>query len=341
MAENSRETEFHMALPKLDLNVTNRCNFRCVHCAFDSGQKAMAELSLGKIKRILQDTKQLGGERIDITGGEPLVREDAEEILKIAKALGFKVELVTNGSLLTRQRLQRFRSLGLDSIAISLDGSDYQTYSRIRMVSRTTYHHVVKAIGWAVELGLRTKVNTVVFNSNMEDIPSITKWCIKRGIYEHGLYYFTPVGRGSLAKALVVEPRKWLKFYRRNLRGFGSRIKLSVEFPLLEKGVHARGKGCILKEDPYHLQILPDGNVYPCAILASYGRPIGNLSKEQIKKVWKDRRRWETYCRDIHTQVFKKYKGYCVDFLGFGLERSRRKYHFICPLRKFIAGESA
>lgn len=56
-------------LPKLDLNITNRCNFRCIHCAFDSGKKQIKEFSTQKIKQILKDTKKLGGKKIDITGG--------------------------------------------------------------------------------------------------------------------------------------------------------------------------------------------------------------------------------------------------------------------------------
>ncbi|MCK5025696.1 MAG: radical SAM protein, partial [Nanoarchaeota archaeon] len=70
----------HRKLPKLDLNITNRCNFRCVHCAFDSGIEHMSELSVKEIKKILTDTKELGGERIDLTGGEPTVREDLADI---------------------------------------------------------------------------------------------------------------------------------------------------------------------------------------------------------------------------------------------------------------------
>ena len=48
-------------IPKLDLNITNRCNFRCVHCAFDSGLRKIEEFPLEKIEEILRDTKEIGG----------------------------------------------------------------------------------------------------------------------------------------------------------------------------------------------------------------------------------------------------------------------------------------
>lgn len=93
-------------LPKLDLNITNRCNFRCIHCCFNSGETTLPEFSFEKIKEILKEFKTLGGERIDITGGEPLLRSDLPEIIKLGKDLNLKIELVTNGSLLTDEKLK-------------------------------------------------------------------------------------------------------------------------------------------------------------------------------------------------------------------------------------------
>lgn len=329
----------HKKLPKLDLNVTNRCNFRCVHCAFDSGIKAMNELSIKELEKILKDTKELGGEKIDITGGEPTIREDIDEIIKLGKSLGYKIELVTNGSLITKKELFKFKNLGLDSIAISLDGSNYEIYSKIRKVDEKTYRHVLKTIDYAVNLGFYTKINTVAFNSNLENIPEITEFCINKKIKEHGIYYFTPVGRGDISTELSVEPVKWLNFIREKLVKYDSQIKLSIEFPIIEKDFPKEGLDCILKEDPYHLQILPDGNVYPCAILASYQKPIGNLHKMSIKEIWNNQKLWENYYQRTCLEVFQKFDGFCADFHNFNLKNYASKYKFVCPLRKFLVGE--
>ena len=85
-------------LPKLDLNITNKCNYRCTHCAFDSGCFEMPELSLQEEKKILVDTKELGGRRIDITGGEPTLRRDYKEIISAGKTLRLH-QIVTGLSL--------------------------------------------------------------------------------------------------------------------------------------------------------------------------------------------------------------------------------------------------
>ena len=123
-------------LTKLDLNITNKCNFRCAHCAFDSGIMQIPEFTTKELERILIETKALGGKRFDITGGEPLVRKDVGKIISIGKNLDYKIELVTNGSLLNKEKLRNFKELGLDGIAISLDGSNSELYNRIRKKDR-------------------------------------------------------------------------------------------------------------------------------------------------------------------------------------------------------------
>jgi MoaA/NifB/PqqE/SkfB family radical SAM enzyme len=329
----------HRRLPKLDLNVTNRCNFRCVHCAFNSGVERMGELSLQEIGSLLHDVRGLGGERIDITGGEATMREDVDEIIRTGKDLGYKIELVTNGSLLTRDKLSEYRDIGLDSLAISLDGSDYMMYSRVRNVDRETYRRVLRSIGDSVDLGFFTKVNTVVFDSNLDDLPAITERCIDMGAGENGIYYFTPVGRGHGRGELSVEPVRWLNFMRERLLKYRDRIKLSLEFPLIEKDFPMEGIGCILKEDPYHLQILPDGNVYPCAILASYHMPVANLHDKPVKEIWNDRERWDEYCATVYREIFDRYGGFCADFSGFDLKKYKPGHKFVCPLRKFTPSD--
>jgi len=327
----------HKKLPKLDLNVTNRCNFRCVHCAFDSGITEMKEFSSKELERILMETKELGGERIDITGGEPLVRNDLDKIIKIGKNLDYRIELVTNGSLVTRGGLRKFKALGLDAIAISLDGSNYKVYNEIRRTNKRTFDHVVDIAKRSVEFGFYTKINTVAFKSNKTDLPNITRLCIDLGANEHGIYYFTPVGRGKDGKQYSIEPLEWLRFIRENLVNLDSEMKVSIEFPFIEKDYRVGNCDCILKEDPYHLQILPDGNVYPCAILASYKRPIGNLNKSSVGDIWNNEKLWSEYYQNILYDIFQKY-GSCVDFsASFDLKDDvYKKFKFVCPLRKFL-----
>jgi len=328
-------------LPKLDLNITNRCNLRCAHCAFDSGLVKMPELTLSELEKILRETKELGGRRFDITGGEPLVRNDVDKIIEIGKKLGYKIELVTNGCLLTKEKLRRFKEIGLDGIAISLDGSNSEVYNRIRRRDKETFEKVLENIMEAKRTGFYTKINTTVFNCNLEDITNITELALSLGIDEQGIYYFTPVGRGNRSDESAVEPLKWLNFIRIKLKKYENKgMKISLEFPLIEKEQWNYKYGCIADNEKNHLQILPDGNVYPCAILASYGRPIANLHGCSIKDIWNNKELWKKYWIEL-SKLFKGFGNYCVDFKEpFKMkEYDQEKYRFVCPLRKFELGE--
>jgi radical SAM protein with 4Fe4S-binding SPASM domain len=330
-------------LPKLDLNITNDCNFRCVHCAFDSGIKKYDELSLPTIKKILTQTRRLGGERIDITGGEPTLRKDLPQIIKFGKKLGFRIELVTNGSLLNRTRLVQFKKMGLDAIAISLDGIRYATYARIRKTKMKTFRRVLETIHDSVNLGFYTKINTVAFTTNLHEIPEITEFCIKNRIHEHGIYYFTPVGRGKTANSLVIPPIRWLDFMKKELLPLQSNIKISIEFPFSKNNELLDRAACIAQYDRHHLQILPNGDVFPCAIMASYDKPIANLHERSIPQIWNNNALWNAYWQK-NQSVFNANDGCCVDLnkkcINNTIRKKNHAYHFICPLRKFHVSDA-
>ena len=223
------------ALPKLDINVTNACNLRCSHCCFRSGEADLGKFSIVNIIELFADFKSFGGERIDITGGEPLMFRELDPILKGAIGhWGFRTELVTNSLLLTDGRLERFRAIGLNEIAISLDGSTHETHAGIRGTSQKDFGKVLANIRKAAGLGIKTKVNTVVFASNLRDLADITRLAIDSGASEHGFYFFSPIGRGEGDAGNVADARKWLRLVREELVKFIGRIKISLEVPILE-----------------------------------------------------------------------------------------------------------
>lgn len=327
-------------LPKLDLNVTNMCNFRCTHCAFDSGIREMPELTLSEIEKILIETKEIGGQKFDITGGEPLLRKDVGEIIIMGKRLGYKIELVTNGSLLTKAKLEEFKHSGLDGIAISLDGSTPEAYNRIRKRDEKTFCNVIKNIIASKKAGFYTKINTTVFACNLKNIPGIIELALGLGVDEVGLYYFTPIGRGDRSRERAVEPITWLNFIQEKLKKYRDiGLRISLEFPLIEREYWNSNLGCIANQEKSHLQILPDGNVYPCAILASYGKPLANLKTTAIKEIWNNSQLWERYWASL-SSLFENCNGGCVNFKqAFDISKYDSNRHcFVCPLRKFELG---
>lgn len=117
----------------LRLSLTDVCNFRCGYC-LPNGYRSCGKssyLNLNEIENLISAFKELGVEKVRLTGGEPTVRQDLEQIIKLLKKYGIEnVALTTNGFNLSK-RLVELKKAGLDSLNISLDSLNPEKYFKI------------------------------------------------------------------------------------------------------------------------------------------------------------------------------------------------------------------
>jgi len=127
-------------LGRLDFELTERCNNNCVHCCINLPADDLAaknkELTTGEIKNILKEAVSLGCMSVRFTGGEPLLREDFEELYVFARKQGLKVFVFTNATLLTPHLAELFSHIPpLKKIEVSVYGmkkSSYEAVTRIK-----------------------------------------------------------------------------------------------------------------------------------------------------------------------------------------------------------------
>ncbi len=160
------------AIRDLRLSVTDRCNFRCVYC-MDPDFRYMPKrelLSLDEYVTVARVALHLGIEKLRITGGEPTLYPDLEALIARVGGLGFDdVAMTTNGSLLERLPIARWRGLGLGRMTMSLDSLREDRVRRItrRDVSPLT---VIRGIRLAIDAGFEPpKVNAVIMRGFNED----------------------------------------------------------------------------------------------------------------------------------------------------------------------------
>ena len=165
-------------LRDLRISVTDRCNFRCVYCmpkeVFGNDYQFLERkeiLTFEEIARTARIFHGLGAEKIRLTGGEPLVRRNLEQlIVQLAAIPGLDLTLTTNGSLLER-KAEALRKAGLTRITVSLDALDDATFKRMNDVDFPV-SKVLAGIEAAAAAGLApVKINMVV----------------KRGMNEHSI----------------------------------------------------------------------------------------------------------------------------------------------------------
>ncbi len=109
--------------PVVVWNMTRRCNLDCIHCYADSENKEYPnELSFEEAQAMIRDLGEFEVPVLLFSGGEPLIREDVYEHAALAKELGIRPVISTNGTLITEKVAQRIKDTGFGYVGISLDG---------------------------------------------------------------------------------------------------------------------------------------------------------------------------------------------------------------------------
>ncbi len=119
------------------LEVTNRCNLKCAFCFASANENELAEPSIQELRGALQDAISSAGNPfpLEISGGEPTVRDDLPEIVAKAKELGFSyIQLNTNGIRLANDLplLKKLKEAGLNTLYLQFDGVDNNIYQKLR-----------------------------------------------------------------------------------------------------------------------------------------------------------------------------------------------------------------
>lgn len=159
------------ALRDLRVSVTDRCNFRCGYCmpkdVFGRGYRFLAKrelLSYAEIERLVRAFARLGVQKVRLSGGEPLLRGDLEEL--VGRLAGVPeitdLALTTNASLLTAGRARALKEAGVRRINISLDALDEGVYRRINQIE-SPLGDILRGVENALAVGFESvKINMVV-----------------------------------------------------------------------------------------------------------------------------------------------------------------------------------
>jgi len=152
--------------------LTYRCPLRCVYCSnpLDYGQHR-EELDTETWLRVLREAEDLGVVQLNLTGGEPLVRDDLETLVAEARRLDLYTNLITSGIPLRRERLARFRELGLDNVQLSIQ--DTEAIGADRIAGRRAFERKLTIAAWVKELGFPLTLNTVLHRENLDHVADI------------------------------------------------------------------------------------------------------------------------------------------------------------------------
>jgi MoaA/NifB/PqqE/SkfB family radical SAM enzyme len=184
---------------QLFIELTARCNERCVHCYAESSPEREESLDLAELRALLDDAKSLRFEVVQLTGGDPLISPHCIPAAEYAHGIGIpKLEVYTNGLALRGEVYEHLRRLGV-SFAFSLYSHDAARHDAI---TRTPGSHrrTTRAIRRALEDGLSVRTGTVIMEQNEGDADATRDYLAKLGVDPSaiGVGQSRAVGRGDL-----------------------------------------------------------------------------------------------------------------------------------------------
>jgi molybdenum cofactor biosynthesis enzyme MoaA len=169
-------------LPFLTFPITKACNFRCDYCG-EGGELSASMVDRWDAGDLLSKARLAvahGVTKIRLTGGEPFMHRNIAEIMLGLQELGVYVHVNTNGYMLPRRR-SLLRQLSRNfHFAVSLDTTDEARFHAITQ-TKDTFRATVRGIELVAEMGLLMRLNMVVTQANVSDVPAIISYCRQLG----------------------------------------------------------------------------------------------------------------------------------------------------------------
>lgn len=298
----------------LQWDSTNDCNLRCRHCYHnEEGQEEHVQekkslMSLLQVNDMIDDLARTAerwemDSKFHISGGEPLMRKDLFKILGYAQKKNIPTKLLTNGTLITKNKAKKLREKDMRRLQISIDG-DKKGHNFVRQ-KPYAFDKAMQGITNSREAGMGVTVSFTAMQSNRQYIEEAVRYSIEAGADVFGIQSYVPKKDLGVRDPEFIDAKGTYEIYKlqRDLeKKYGDKIRLLETEVLwglmhsddpLRKASREQGKflgGCGAGYSG--ISVLSDGEVYPCRRLPI---SIGNIDEGIValmteKKVMHDLR---------------------------------------------------
>ena len=302
-----------LVLPRTaSLNITSKCNSKCGYCDIWKHNQAQAgdEPTLTELTKLSSSLKKLGVKEITLSGGEPLLRHDLEEILAVFTQQKMRVRLITNGILLSKDRMERLIKAGLQYIGLSLDTFNSEIYQKLRGVKFELAEQALDSINYGIYLNpqLNVGVNCVITRYNIGELADFIFKILGRirgkvVIIFQG--YMKVPGRKEddmlpgedMYPVLMNEIKQLIK-----MKNHGIPILNSSQYlrKIPDYLIHNQLNGDFSCQAGYKTVTINEKlQLYPCHYLPM----IGDLREQSLEEIW--------FSRKMQTERYKMLKGRC------------------------------
>jgi radical SAM protein with 4Fe4S-binding SPASM domain len=292
-------------------HLTERCNLRCHHCYQE--RRKVQEMTANEVKREIDGATQMfqaweeeHGIRVSpsihFTGGEPFLYKGLWDVIAYSKAKGYGVAMMTNGSLITKDRAKRASSLGISDIQVSLEGPP-DLHASIR--GRGSFNAAAKGVEHLVAEGNRVNANVTLSRLNAGKIEETVEVARAIGFYGIGFSRIVPCGSGKALLDTLLTPQELKSAYQKVVSLNSPSFEVASGDPLAgmllgtkpSVGCNLTLSGCSAGFSG--VTIVSDGSVMPCRRI---GLIAGNLKNRSLRTIWASSRLlWKLRRRESYT----------------------------------------
>lgn len=259
------------------LHVTKACNLRCGYCYFSAAKALPNELSREELAAVWPDLVSLRPEKVVLTGGEPLLRADIVELLHDFRDAdpGCRVLhcLNTNGHLVTPDLARRLVGL-VDEVRVSIDALEARNDS---LRGAGNFRTALQALKTLYAVGFEPKALVTVTAESLPDLEALVHLLLSENIRRININPFRPIGRGRAHPAW----RPDLTAAREAVERARHRhaVAPNHRVPEIERDTP---QNCGVGQ---FLNIMPDGDVFPCHVLTEKEFRCGNLRNTGLMEI--------------------------------------------------------
>ncbi len=268
----SERSEKNIPTPMIDIAYDFTCDLKCAHCSIAKISSKKNKLTIEKLREITTEADKLGLCQLTLSGGEPLLFTDLDQVVEAMQPDKFHIKMSTHGRHLSPEMVVRLEKLGIDKVSISMDqfhGLSTKTFTKDQ------YPKNLKAIFMLKESSIDPVMTTVVSHQNCREQYFID---LLEFATEHNIkvdtYIAKPIGQWQNNFDVMI-----------NREDYAYLEELHKKYPIffLDTFSSYRTTGsCIAIRGTLH--ITPYGDVFPCGFMQV---SIGNLFEESLKDIIK------------------------------------------------------
>jgi AdoMet-dependent heme synthase len=263
----------------VQLDLTYRCNERCVHCYLDHDDHG--EMTTAEIKHLLDEMAEAGVFILTLSGGEIFLRKDFFDLLEHARRLMFCVKLKTNAVLIREREAARLRDLNVESIQISIYSHRPEVHDAITLIPGSLKRSIA-AIRFLKAQGLKVIIANVLMTQNMQDYPGVRALAAELGVECTLDPTVTPMMDGNRSTVALGVDQGALRqvFCDTALVGDVDEF-CAIPAPAGEDEMESTP--CSAGHTACYVS--PYGEVFPCV---QFPLPTGNVRQQRFVDIWRD-----------------------------------------------------